>query len=235
MLELSGVEAFYGHSRALQDISLSVGKGELLSVLGRNGVGKTTLLRAIMGLMDRTTGSIRLDSAEIGAARTDARARAGISVVPQGRGILPRFTVLENLRLGLFADARGTGVLDERVFETFPALREHLGRMGGNLSGGQQQQLALARALLANPKVILLDEPMAGVATGDVAGLVELIRLVHREQGRTVLMVEHHIDVVLGLADRVAVLHHGRLLACEPQAEVMADPLVQKAYLGRAA
>ena len=220
MLELSGVEAFYGHSRALQDISLSVGRGELLSVLGRNGVGKTTLLRAIMGLMDRTTGSIRLDSAEIGAARTDARARAGISVVPQGRGILPRFTVLENLRLGLFADARGTGVLDERVFETFPALREHLGRMGGNLSGGQQQQLALARVLLANPKVILLDEPTEGIQPNLVEEIEEVVIRLNRERGITIVLVEQNVAFARRASQRFVIMEKGRIAAAGPIAEL---------------
>ncbi len=220
MLELSGVEAFYGHSRALQDISLSVGKGELLSVLGRNGVGKTTLLRAIMGLMDRTTGSIRLDNAEIGTARTDARARAGISVVPQGRGILPRFTVLENLRLGLFADVRSTGAIDESVFETFPALREHLGRMGGNLSGGQQQQLALARALLANPKVILLDEPTEGIQPNLVEEIEEVVIRLNCERGITIVLVEQNVAFARRASQRFVIMEKGRIAAAGPIAEL---------------
>ena len=220
MLELSGVNAFYGHSRALQDISLNVGRGELLSVLGRNGVGKTTLLRAILGLMDRTTGSIRLDGTEIGHARTDLRAKAGIGVVPQGRGILPRFTVEENLRLGLLADPKGSGTIDEGVFEMFPALREYLGRMGGNLSGGQQQQLALARALLSNPKVILLDEPTEGIQPNLVEEIEEIVIRLNRERGITIVLVEQNVAFARRAAQRFVIMEKGRIAAAGPTTEL---------------
>ena len=227
MLELSGVNAFYGHSRALQDIGLQVGRGELLSVLGRNGVGKTTLLRAIMGLMDRTTGSIRLDGAEIGEARTDLRARAGIGIVPQGRGILPRFTVLENLRLGLFADARGRRDIDPQVFEFFPVLREHLGRLGGNLSGGQQQQLALARALLTNPKVILLDEPTEGIQPNIVEEIEAIIIRLNREHGTTIVLVEQNVAFARRASQRFVIMEKGRIAAAGAINE-LTDELVHR-------
>jgi len=220
VLELSGVSAFYGHSRALQDISLGVGRGELLSVLGRNGVGKTTLLRTILGLMDRSTGSIRLDGAEIGHARTDLRAKAGIGVVPQGRGILPRFTVLENLRLGLFADPKGNGTIDEGVFEMFPALREHFGRMGGNLSGGQQQQLALARALLSNPKVILLDEPTEGIQPNLVEEIEEIVIRLNRERGITIVLVEQNVAFARRASQRFVIMEKGRIAAAGATTEL---------------
>ena len=151
MLELARVDAFYGNSRALHELSLRVAAGELLGVLGRNGMGKTTLLRAILGLI-RQTGTVRLDGHDVSGRRTHDRARLGIGYVPQGRGIIPRFSVLENLRLGLFANPGARGRLDESVFELFPMLKEHLHRPGGNLSGGQQQQLAIARALQTGPK-----------------------------------------------------------------------------------
>ena len=227
MLELAGVSAFYGHSRALQDISLSVGRGEMLSVLGRNGVGKTTLLRAILGLMDRATGSIRLDNREIGAARTDLRAKAGIGVVPQGRGILPRFTVLENLRLGLFADPNGRGAIDEHVFELFPALREHLGRMGGNLSGGQQQQLALARALLTNPKVILLDEPTEGIQPNLVEEIEAIIIRLNQERGIAVVLVEQNVAFARRASQRFIIMEKGRI-AAEGATSELSDDLVHR-------
>jgi len=227
VLELAGVSAFYGHSRALQDISLSVGRGEMLSVLGRNGVGKTTLLRAILGLMDRATGSIRLDNREIGAARTDLRAKAGIGVVPQGRGILPRFTVLENLRLGLFADPNGRGAIDERVFELFPALREHLGRMGGNLSGGQQQQLALARALLTNPKVILLDEPTEGIQPNLVEEIEAIIIRLNQERRIAVVLVEQNVAFARRASQRFIIMEKGRIAAAGSTAE-LSDDLVHR-------
>jgi urea transport system ATP-binding protein len=227
VLELSGVNAFYGHSRALQDVSLSVGRGELMSVLGRNGVGKTTLMRTILGLMDRMTGSIRLDGTEIGGARTDARAKAGISIVPQGRGILPKFTVLENLRLGLFADPKGHGTIDEQVFELFPALRQHLGRMGGNLSGGQQQQLALARALLSNPKVILLDEPTEGIQPNIVEEIEEIVIRLNCEHGITMLLVEQSVAFARRASERFIFMEKGRIAAAGAIAE-LTDDLVQR-------
>ncbi len=226
MLELSGVNAFYGYSRALQDIGLQVGRGELLSVLGRNGVGKTTLLRAIMGLMDRTTGSIRLDGAEIGEARTDLRAKAGIGIVPQGRGILPRFTVLENLRLGLFADARGRRDIDPQVFEFFPILRENLGRLGGNLSGGQQQ-LALARALLTNPKVILLDEPTEGIQPNIVEEIEAIIIRLNREHGTTIVLVEQNVAFARRASQRFVIMEKGGIAAAGPINE-LTDELVHR-------
>ncbi len=227
MLALSGVNAFYGYSRALQDIGLQVGRGELLSVLGRNGVGKTTLLRAIMGLMDRATGSIRLDGAEIGEARTDLRAKAGIGIVPQGRGILPRFTVLENLRLGLFADARGRRDIDPQVFEFFPALREHLGRLGGNLSGGQQQQLALARALLTHPKVILLDEPTEGIQPNIVEEIEAIIIRLNREHGTTIVLVEQNVAFARRASQRFVIMEKGRIAAAGAINE-LTDELVHR-------
>jgi len=164
VLELKNVEAYYGASRALKGIDLSVGAGEFVSVLGRNGVGKTTLIRSILGLMDKVKGSVKLDGREIGGMRTHERAIAGIGYVPQGRGILPKLSVRENLMLGTFAAPRGgTKRPTEWVFELFPILKEFLDRNGGNLSGGQQQQLALARTLLSEPKIILLDEPTEGI------------------------------------------------------------------------
>jgi urea transport system ATP-binding protein len=227
MLELAGVDAFYGQSRALQDVSLSVAKGEVLSVLGRNGVGKTTLLRAILGLMDRATGSIRLAGAEIGGTRTDQRARAGIAVVPQGRGILPRFTVLENLRLGLFATARGGSQVQERVFEMFPALRDHLGRLGGNLSGGQQQQLALARALLTEPKVMLLDEPTEGIQPNIVEEIEAVVTRLNREHGLTIVLVEQSVGFARRAAQRFVIMEKGRIATAGDIGE-LTDDLVHR-------
>lgn len=229
MLELSGVDAFYGHSRALQGVSLKVGRGELLSVLGRNGVGKTTLIRAILGLMDRTTGSIRLDGVEVGQARTDLRAKAGIGFVPQGRGILPRFTVLENLRMGLFANrtAKPGRPLDERVFQLFPALREHLGRLGGNLSGGQQQQLALARALLTDPKVILLDEPTEGIQPNLVEEIERIIVKLNREHGITIVLVEQNVAFARRASQRFIIMEKGGI-AAEGGVEDLTSDLVQR-------
>lgn len=213
MLELSDVSASYGHGRALRGVSLNLGRGELLCVLGRNGVGKTTLLRTILGLMDRTSGSIRLDGQEISHRRTDERARAGIGYVPQGRGILPRFTVMENLRLGLFANPGAGGRLDEQVFDLFPMLRDHLHRPGGNLSGGQQQQLAIARALQTAPKVILFDEPTEGIQPNIVEEIEQIIIRLNREHGISIILVEQNVAFAREAAQRFIIMEKGGIAA----------------------
>lgn len=227
MLELDGVGASYGRSQALRDITLRAGRGELIGVLGRNGVGKTTLLRAILGLMDRPTGTIRLGGEIISGKRTDQRAKAGIAYVPQGRGILPRFTVQENLVLGLFANARGRRRLDESVFELFPMLREHLHRLGGNLSGGQQQQLAIARALQADPKVILFDEPTEGIQPNLVAEIEAIIIRLNRERGLTILLVEQNVRFTRQAAQRFIIMEKGSI-AAEGSAGALTEPLVHR-------
>ncbi len=227
MLELSNVTAYYGHSRALRDVSMIVQRGELLCVLGRNGMGKTTLLRAILGLMDRVTGSIRLDGQNFGSRRTDQRARAGLGYVPQGRGILPRFTVLENLRLGLFANPTSGGRLDESVFELFPMLREHLHRPGGNLSGGQQQQLAIARALQTAPKVILLDEPTEGIQPNIVKEIEQIIIRLNRERGISIILVEQNVAFARQASQRFLIMEKGRIAAAGGTSD-LTDGLVHR-------
>ncbi len=222
-LELAGTTVRIDATTIVSDVDLVVDSGEFVGLVGPNGSGKTTLLRTILGLMDRTTGSIRLDNAEIGEARTDLRARAGVGIVPQGRGILPRFTVLENLRLGLFADPRASGTLDDGVFEMFPMLREHLGRMGGNLSGGQQQQLALARALLTNPKVILLDEPTEGIQPNLVEEIEEIVIRLNRERGITIVLVEQSVAFARRASQRFIIMEKGRIAAAGATAELTED------------
>jgi urea transport system ATP-binding protein len=212
MLELTDVDAFYGNSRALQGINLMVGSGEFLSVLGRNGVGKTTLMRSILGLMDRVTGRLSLDGTDISGLRTHQRAKAGIAYVPQGRGILPRFTVRENLTLGTFAAKSANGI-EEWVLELFPVLKDFLNRYGGNLSGGQQQQLAIARALLAQPKVILLDEPTEGIQPNIVEQIEDVIVRLNRERGITVVLVEQNVAFARRASHRFALLEKGRVVA----------------------
>ncbi len=213
MLELSGVDAFYGNSRALHEINLSVARGEFWTVLGRNGVGKTTLMKTILGLMDRIKGSIRLDGMEISSLPTHARAKAGIAHVPQGRGILPRFTVRENLLLGTFASKHGSDKKQQWILDLFPMLKNFMDRYGGNLSGGQQQQLAIARALLADPKVILFDEPTEGVQPNIVEQIEEVITHLNREHGITVILVEQNVKFARRAADRFLLLEKGRVVA----------------------
>ena len=209
MLELSDVDGFYGRSRALQSVSLTVGEGEFLGVLGRNGVGKTTLLRTILGLMSRCTGSIRLDGAEINHLATHKRARAGLGYVPQGRGILPNFTVRENLLLGTFAAQKPARSIPGHVFDLFPVLKDFLGRRGGDLSGGQQQQLAIARALLSEPKILLLDEPTEGIQPNIVEQIEDLLIDLNRKHGLTVILVEQNINFARRASDRFAILNRG--------------------------
>ncbi|MGY4320507.1 urea ABC transporter ATP-binding subunit UrtE [Bradyrhizobium sp. JR3.5] len=225
MLELTDVDAFYGNSRALQGINLMVGNGEFLSVLGRNGVGKTTLMRSILGLMDRCTGRLSLDGADISPLRTHQRAKSGIAYVPQGRGILPRFTVRENLTLGTFAAKSANGI-EEWVLELFPVLKEFLNRYGGNLSGGQQQQLAIARALLAQPKVILLDEPTEGIQPNIVEQIEDVIVKLNRERGITVVLVEQNVAFARRASHRFALLEKGRVVAKGAIGE-LTDDLIQ--------
>ncbi|WP_076866840.1 urea ABC transporter ATP-binding subunit UrtE [Bradyrhizobium mercantei] len=225
MLELTDVDAFYGNSRALQGINLMVGNGEFLSVLGRNGVGKTTLMRSILGLMDRCTGRLSLDGADISPLRTYQRAKAGIAYVPQGRGILPKFTVRENLTLGTFAAKSANGI-EEWVLELFPVLKDFLNRYGGNLSGGQQQQLAIARALLAQPKVILLDEPTEGIQPNIVEQIEDVITRLNRERGITVVLVEQNVAFARRASHRFALLEKGRVVAKGAIGE-LTDDLIQ--------
>jgi len=227
MLELTNVDAYYGNSRAIQNLSLKVEEGAFVAVLGRNGVGKTTLMRTITGQMDRITGSIRLDGMEIGARRTHERALSGVGCVPQGRGILPRFTVRENLRLGLFANPKGGRDIDERVFELFPMLKQHLNRRGGNLSGGQQQQLAIARALLAEPKVLLLDEPTEGIQPNIVEQIEEVIVRLNRERGLTIVLVEQNVAFARRAAQSFVIMEKGRIAAKGAVAD-LTDDLVHR-------
>lgn len=223
MLDLANVDAFYGASRSLQDVSFSVGKGEFLAVLGRNGVGKTTLMRTILGLMDRVAGSIRLDGRDIASLRTDERAKAGIGYVPQGRGVLPRFTVRENLILGTFASPQPAREVPEWVYEMFPALKQIEHRYGGNLSGGQQQQLAIGRALLSEPKVILLDEPTEGIQPNLVEEIKEVVIRLNRERGITVVLVEQDVVFARRASTRFLILEKGSVAAEGPIAALSDD------------
>lgn len=228
MLEITNLDGFYGNSHTLQQVSLSVPDGGFLAVLGRNGVGKTTLMRAILGLLDRASGSIRLDGVELGDLPTHERARAGIGYVPQGRGILPRFTVLENLRMGAFARTNGNGrALEDLVFELFPALKEHLTRAGGNLSGGQQQQLAIARALMTEPKVILLDEPTEGIQPNIVEQIEESISNLNSRHDITIVVVEQDIQFARRASSTFAVMEKGRVVASGTVGE-LTDELVHR-------
>jgi branched-chain amino acid transport system ATP-binding protein len=235
-----------GGARIIDDVSFAVPEGEMLGVIGPNGAGKTTLFNLVSGVLRPTAGRIRLDDRDVTSATVDARARAGLGRSFQTSNLFLGLSVLENVRLAAQAPLGGSispfrfpGAGDRAT----ATARDRIDQVGltrladvdaGGLSHGDKRKLEIAMLLAADPRVILLDEPMAGVGSGDVPALVDLIRRVHRESGRTVLMVEHHMDVVLGLVDRVAVMHHGSLLAIDTPEAVMADPVVQSAYLGEA-
>ncbi|WP_200926183.1 ABC transporter ATP-binding protein [Sphaerimonospora mesophila] len=244
-LEVAGLGLTIGGAKILQGVSLRVARGELVGVIGPNGAGKTTLFNLISGVHRPTSGTVRLNGRDVTATSIAARARAGLGRTFQTSSLFPRLTVAENVRLATQRRLGGSlSVLSfpRRGDAASREAAEHLATVGvghradvaaGDLSHGDKRKVEIAVLLAMESSVVLLDEPMAGVATGDVAGLVEVIRSINRT-GRTVLMVEHHMDVVLGLADRVAVMHHGELLTCDTPAKVMADETVQSAYLGEA-
>lgn len=227
MLELMNLDGYYGHSRALQSVSLSVEDGEFVSILGRNGVGKTTLLRTILGLMSRTEGTIRLDGRELNTLPTHQRALAGVGYVPQGRGILPEFTVRENLLLGTFATHGSHGRIAEWVLELFPMLKDFMSRRGGNLSGGQQQQLAIARALLSEPKVLLLDEPTEGIQPNIVEQIENVLVDLNRKRGLTIVLVEQNLKFARRASHRFAIIDRGSVALSAP-IDMLSDDVVQK-------
>jgi len=211
-LHASNLYSFYGKSPVLQGVSFDLGAGEFLAVLGRNGVGKTTLLKSIMGLTDRCGGGLRLGDGDIIGLPTTHRARRGIAYIPQGREIIPRFTVRENIQMGTFARADGRRDIPDYLFELFPILREFLNRRGGDLSGGQQQQLAIARALASDPKVLILDEPTEGIQPNIVKQIEEAIIRLNRERGLSVILVEQNIPFARAASDRFLVLDKGRVV-----------------------
>jgi urea ABC transporter ATP-binding protein UrtE len=226
MLEIEGLVSGHGDGTVIDGVSLSVAPGETLAVLGHNGAGKTTLLRTIMGLIPPRSGSIRLGGSEISGRETFEIARLGIAYVPQGREIFGAFTIEENLTL---ADASGAGL--QRAYALFPVLGEMRTRRAGNLSGGQQQQLAVARALIAAPRVLLLDEPSEGVQPNIVAGIGETVAAVVRAEQIAVILVEQDLTLVRRMAHRVAFLQEGMIAATHPVA-ALDDPAIVDRYLG---
>jgi len=227
MLAFSHVDSFYDRSHILHDVCLEVPDGEVTAVLGRNGTGKTTLLKTLMGLTDRIDGQIRLNEREIGKEPTFRRARAGIAYVPQGREIIPDFTIRENILMGSFARHDGKREIPELVAELFPYLMNNLTRNGGVLSGGQQQQLAIARALAADPKVILLDEPNEGIQPSIVEEIEKIIIRLNREVGLTVILVEQNVSFARRAAHRFAMMEKGRVVVAGAISE-LTDEMVHR-------
>lgn len=245
VLTLEHIGLRIGGARILHDISLEVAPGEMLGVIGPNGAGKTTLFNVISGVARPTEGRVRLDGADVTSTPIHRRAAAGLGRTFQTSSLFPALSVLENVRLAAQAHAgaaasvfrlpRRSDAATGRALECLAevGLAERADADASGLAHGEKRKLEIAMLIAMDPKVILLDEPMAGVSSGDVPAITDVIRGLHRG-GRTVLMVEHHMEVVLGLVDRVAVMHHGELLAVDTPEAVMANPTVQSAYLGEA-
>lgn len=216
MLSVTGVNHYYGESHTLWDLNLEIPAGSCTCLIGRNGVGKTTLLKCIMGLLRVRSGAIHLTTDvqhDLTKRQADRRAPLGIGYVPQGREIFPLLTVEENLRIGLKARRTGNGQIPSLVFELFPVLKQMLGRRGGDLSGGQQQQLAVGRALVLEPKLLILDEPTEGLQPNIVHEIGDIIIRLNREHGLTVLLVEQKLPFVRRAADHFCIMDKGRMVA----------------------
>jgi len=232
LLEVKSISTFYGAIKALDDVSLEVEEGEIVTLIGSNGAGKSTTLRSISGLTPPREGSIMFDGHEIGETPPQDIVRLGISQAPEGRHVFPRMSVRENLELGAYLrkDSRIAGDLD-RVYELFPRLKERAGQHAGTLSGGEQQMLAIGRALMAEPKLLLLDEPSMGLAPILVERIYETVAEIN-EQGTTILLVEQNANFALEVSKRGYVLETGRVSLTDRSDALRENPEVQKAYLG---
>ncbi|MBS75164.1 ABC transporter ATP-binding protein [Variovorax sp.] len=212
VLEIRGLQAGYGATPILQGVDLAVGKGEIVALIGRNGVGKTTTMRCLMGLLRTRGGGIRFLGRDIETLASDARARLGIGYVPQGREVFPRMTVAENLMVGeLIGGPRGKKQ-PELVYQYFPRLAERRDQLAGTMSGGEQQQLAIGRALVGNPALMLLDEPSEGIQPSIVQLICDVLRAIRRDLGTTILFVEQNLDTILDVGERAYVMEKGRIV-----------------------
>ncbi|MFC5068910.1 urea ABC transporter ATP-binding subunit UrtE [Flaviflagellibacter deserti] len=227
LLSFEKVTSYYGKTPILKDMTFGLPKGQCLCVLGRNGVGKTTLMRTIMGLTDWSSGEIRIEDQDISKAPTYERAKHGLGYIPQGRQILGNFTVKENILLGTFARSDGDSQVPELCLRLFPYLAENLNKRAGLLSGGQQQQLAIARALATNPQVLLLDEPTEGIQPNIVFEIGETLHMLNKELGITLILTEQHIKVARRLGDAFIMMDNGRIVARGSMDE-MTDEVVNK-------
>jgi branched-chain amino acid transport system ATP-binding protein len=233
MLELADVHTYYGNIRALRGLSLSVQRGEIVTLIGANGAGKTTTLKTILGTVRARRGSVTFDGHRLDGLATDRIVRLGIAQSPEGRRIFPRMSVLENLELGAFVrpDRDGIAADLERVFTLFPRLRERLEQKGGTLSGGEQQMLAMGRALMARPSLLLLDEPSMGLSPILVESIFRIVQDINR-QGTTILLVEQNARMALRVAHRGYVIQTGRIVLHDTGAALLRSDLVRKSYLG---
>ena len=231
MLEIRDLEVRYGGIRAVKGIALEVAEGELVCLIGANGAGKSSTLKAICGLVPVHAGSVRYADAEISRARVHELPRRGLVMVPEGRGIFAQLTVQENLAMGAYAHGGGD---PEPQYASFPRLKERRKQVAGTLSGGEQQMLAIARALMSRPKLLLLDEPSMGLAPLMVAKIFEIVREI-ASRGVTILLVEQNAKLALELASRGYVMESGAITLAGESAKLLADPRVREAYLGESA
>lgn len=233
-LALEKVNTFYGNIQALKDVSLTVDKGDIVTLIGANGAGKTTTLMSICGLVPSRSGKIVFEGTDITGIAAHELVKYGISQVPEGRRIFPQLSVLENLDMGAFMRRDKAGIkadLDE-VFELFPRLAERRHQSGGTLSGGEQQMLAISRALMSRPQVLLLDEPSLGLAPLIVQHIFDIIQKINRERGTTILLVEQNANMALKIANKGYVLQNGSILMADSAAALLENEEVKTAYLG---
>ena len=232
LLRLRNVDTYYGEIHILQQLSLEVGKGELVCLLGGNASGKSMTLKTILGLVRPRAGAVELDGEDISRRTTSYRIARGMAIVPENRRLFAPMTVLENLEMGAYLRKDGTSDALERVFELFPVLKDRRKQLAGTLSGGEQQMVAMGRALMSEPKLLLMDEPSMGLAPILVERNFEIIQQVH-EAGVAVLVVEQNANVSLSIADRGYVLQTGRIVLADSAKALLANEDLRKAYLGR--
>ncbi|MCW0234388.1 MAG: ABC transporter ATP-binding protein [Ferrovibrio sp.] len=231
MLKLANLSAWYGHSHILQGISLEVNRGEIVTLIGRNGAGKTTTLRSIMGLVSKRQGSVVFDGEEILAEPAHKRFHRGLAYVPEERRIIPGLTVLENLRLGIIGSASRSKESEriDVIAETFPRLKQRLSQEAITMSGGEQQMLAIARAMMAEPQMILLDEPSEGIMPILVDEMFELFRTM-KAAGTTIMLVEQNVELALGISDRAYIMDQGEIVYHDTATALLADTAMQERY-----
>ena len=234
LLEVRDLHARYGNTQVLHGLNLDVAQGQVTALLGANGAGKTTTLRALCQLMVQTTGSIQLAGERIDTRNTEQIARAGVGHVPDGRGTFMALTTEENLRLGAFSRARRDGMAEdmEKVYQYFPRLRERHAQQAGTLSGGEQQMLAIGRALMGRPRLLLLDEPSFGLAPLVVKDIFAIMRRINQEQHVSIVLVEQNAKLALDIADTAYLLETGRVVLSGPSTEMRHNDAVRRAYLG---
>src|SRR5579885_361688 len=233
MLELKGVDTFYGPSHVLQNVSVQVNQGEIVCLLGANAAGKTTTMKTIFGIVRPVRGTIMFEGRQIERASTSRIVASGLAMVPEGRHIFPQMTVLENLEMGAFLHSDRKQIQEdmERVFTLFPRMKERLKQAGGTLSGGEQQMLAMGRALMARPRLLCMDEPSMGLAPNLVEQVFDIIQEV-RKQGVTIFLVEQNANMALNVADRGYVLQTGKIVLSDTAQNLLTNDLVRQAYLG---